>query len=116
MSKIRMNTEFRNKILNRYVESAEEEITQEKSFNVTSFVVLNSLPAESYNLFTEFCETINVSLPLGVPFKLIPSTYVLLEFETWIEEGVLEERTATPPEIEKLKLFMVGVPEPLTLV
>jgi len=29
MSKIRMNTEFRNKILNRYVESAEKEITQE---------------------------------------------------------------------------------------
>jgi len=34
MSKIRMNTEFRNKILNRYVESAEKEITQESdSFN-----------------------------------------------------------------------------------
>ena len=34
MSKIRMNTEFRNKILNRYGESAEQEITQEKdAFN-----------------------------------------------------------------------------------
>ena len=34
MSKIRMNTEFRNKILNRYVESAEKEITQESdNFN-----------------------------------------------------------------------------------
>jgi len=34
MSKIRMNTEFRNKILNRYVESAENENTQEKdAFN-----------------------------------------------------------------------------------
>jgi hypothetical protein len=34
MAKIRMNTEFRNKILNRYVESAEKEITQESdSFN-----------------------------------------------------------------------------------
>ena len=30
MSKIRMNTEFRNKILNRYVESAENENTQER--------------------------------------------------------------------------------------
>ena len=30
MSRIRMNTEFRNKILNRYVESAETENTQEK--------------------------------------------------------------------------------------
>ena len=34
MSKIRINTEFRNKILNRYSESAEQEITQEKdAFN-----------------------------------------------------------------------------------
>ena len=30
MSKIRMNTEFRNKILNRYVESTETETTQEQ--------------------------------------------------------------------------------------
>ena len=34
MSKIRMNTEFRNKILNRYIESAENENTQEReAFN-----------------------------------------------------------------------------------
>ena len=34
MSKIRMNTEFRNKILNRYVESTENENTQEReAFN-----------------------------------------------------------------------------------
>ena len=34
MSKIRMNTEFRNKFLNRYVDYAEKEITQESdSFN-----------------------------------------------------------------------------------
>ena len=34
MSKIRMNTEFRTKILNRYVESAENENTQEReAFN-----------------------------------------------------------------------------------
>ena len=34
MSKIRMNTEFRNKFLNRYVDYAEKEITQERdSFN-----------------------------------------------------------------------------------
>ena len=30
MSRIRMNTEFRNKILNRYVEHAENENTQER--------------------------------------------------------------------------------------
>ena len=34
MSKIRMNTEFRNKFLNRYVDYAEKEITQESdNFN-----------------------------------------------------------------------------------
>ena len=34
MSKIRMNTEFRNKILNRYVDNAETENTQEReAFN-----------------------------------------------------------------------------------
>ena len=30
MTKIRMNTEFRNKILNRYVDHAEKENTQER--------------------------------------------------------------------------------------
>ena len=62
MSKIRMNTEFRNKILNRYVESAEEENTQEKeaylqarenvddtylkAFEVAKAVVSRSYPEE----------------------------------------------------------------------
>ena len=36
MTKIRMNTEFRNKILNRYVESAEKENTQEREAYVQS--------------------------------------------------------------------------------
>jgi len=62
MSKIRMNTEFRNKILNRYVESAETETTQEqqayfgarekvdimypKAFEVAKAVVKRSYPEE----------------------------------------------------------------------
>jgi hypothetical protein len=62
MSKIRMNTEFRNKILNRYVESAETENTQEQqaflqarekvdeiyphAFNVATQVVMRSYPLE----------------------------------------------------------------------
>ena len=57
-----MNTEFRNKILNRYVESAEQEITQEKdafngarekvdeiyphAFNVATQVVMRAYPLE----------------------------------------------------------------------
>ena len=62
MSKIRMNTEFRNKILNRYIESAEKEITQEsdnfndarekvdslypKAFELATTVVKRSYPEE----------------------------------------------------------------------
>ena len=62
MSKIRMNTEFRNKITNRYVEHAEQEITQEKdafngareqvdivypkAFNLATAVVQRSYPEE----------------------------------------------------------------------
>ena len=62
MSKIRMNTEFRNKILNRYVESAEKEITQEsdgfndarekvdimypKAFELAKLVVNRAYPSE----------------------------------------------------------------------
>ena len=62
MSKIRMNTEFRNKILNRYVEHAETETTQEQqgflqarekvdelyphAFNVATQVVMRAYPTE----------------------------------------------------------------------
>jgi len=62
MSKIRMNTEFRNKILNRYIESAETETTQEqqaflqarenvdyaypKAFELATAVVKRSYPEE----------------------------------------------------------------------
>ena len=62
MSKIRMNTEFRNKILNRYVESAENENTQEreafnqarenvdyaypKAFELAKLVVNRAYPSE----------------------------------------------------------------------
>ena len=62
MQKIRMNTEFRNKILNRYVEHAETETTQEqqaflqareqvdnvypKAFELAKAVVLRAYPSE----------------------------------------------------------------------
>jgi hypothetical protein len=62
MSKIRMNTEFRNKILNRYVEHAEKENTQEReafnqarekvdeiypqAFRLATDVVQNAYPLE----------------------------------------------------------------------
>jgi len=53
MSRIRMNTEFRNKILNRYVESAEKEITQESdSFNDAREKV-DSLYPKAFELATK---------------------------------------------------------------
>ena len=66
MSKIRMNTEFRNKILNRYVDSAEKENTQEResylqsieqvdvayknAFELAKLVVSRAYPKEDVDL------------------------------------------------------------------
>ncbi len=53
MSKIRMNTEFRNKFLNRYVDYAEKEITQESdSFNDAREKV-DSLYPKAFELATK---------------------------------------------------------------
>ena len=43
MSKIRMNTEFRNKILNRYVEHAETETKMESGLTFQQVMLLNAL-------------------------------------------------------------------------
>jgi hypothetical protein len=66
MTKIRMNTEFRNKILNRYVDHAEKENTQERegylqsieqvdvayknAFMLAELVVKRSYPKEDVDL------------------------------------------------------------------
>jgi len=83
MSKIRMNTEFRNKILNRYVESAETETTQEqqayfgaretvdsvypKAFDLARLVVERSYPSED----VQTCRTLKQKYgdPLDVVAK-----------------------------------------------
>jgi len=53
MSKIRMNTEFRNKILNRYVESAEEENTQEREGYLQAREKVNELYPQAFKLATD---------------------------------------------------------------
>jgi hypothetical protein len=53
MSKIRMNTEFRNKILNRYVESAEKEITQEQQAYLGAREKVNELYPQAFRLATD---------------------------------------------------------------
>jgi len=50
MSKIRMNTEFRNKILNRYIESAEKETTQEQQAYLGAREQVNSIYPKAFNL------------------------------------------------------------------
>ena len=53
MSKIRMNTEFRNKILNRYSESAEKENTQEREAYLQSIEKVDELYQQAFRLATD---------------------------------------------------------------
>ena len=53
MSKIRMNTEFRNKILNRYVEHAEKENTQEREAYLQSIEKIDELYPHTFNVATQ---------------------------------------------------------------
>ena len=56
MSKIRMNTEFRNKILNRYVESAETENTQEREAYNQAREKVDELYPQAFELATDVVE------------------------------------------------------------
>jgi len=57
MSKIRMNTEFRNKILNRYVESAENENTQEREAYLGAREKVDELYPQAFRLAKDVVET-----------------------------------------------------------
>ena len=57
MSKIRMNTEFRNKILNRYVESAETEHTQEREAYLQAREKVDELYPQAFRLATDVVST-----------------------------------------------------------
>jgi len=56
MSKIRMNTEFRNKILNRYIESAETETTQEQQAFLQAREKVDELYPQAFRLATSVVE------------------------------------------------------------
>jgi len=56
MSKIRMNTEFRNKILNRYVESAEKENTQEQQAFLQAREKVDELYPQAFRLAKDVVE------------------------------------------------------------
>ena len=53
MTKIRMNTEFRNKILNRYVDHAEKENTQEREAYLQSIEKVDELYPHAFNVATQ---------------------------------------------------------------
>ena len=57
MSKIRMNTEFRNKILNRYVESAEKENTQEREAYLGAREKVDQIYPQVFRITKEVVET-----------------------------------------------------------
>ena len=56
MSKIRMNTEFRNKILNRYVESTETETTQEQQAFLQARENVDKIYPQAFELATRVVE------------------------------------------------------------
>ena len=56
MSKIRMNTEFRNKILNWYVESAETENTQEREAYLDAREKVDLIYPQAFELATKVVE------------------------------------------------------------
>jgi len=53
MTKIRMNTEFRNKILNRYVDHEEKENTQEREAYLQSIEKVDELYQQAFRLATD---------------------------------------------------------------
>ena len=57
MSKIRMNTEFRNKILNRYVNNAETENTQEREAYLQAREKVDELYPQAFRLATDVVST-----------------------------------------------------------
>ena len=57
MTKIRMNTEFRNKILNRYVDHAEKENTQEREAYLQSIEKVDELYQQAFRLATDVVST-----------------------------------------------------------
>ena len=57
MSKIRMNTEFRNKILNRYVEHAEKENTQEREAYLGAREKVDQIYPQAFRLAQEVVAT-----------------------------------------------------------
>ena len=56
MSKIRMNTEFRNKILNRYIEHAENETTQEQQSFLQAREKVDQLYPQAFRLAKDVVE------------------------------------------------------------
>jgi len=56
MSRIRMNTEFRNKILNRYVDNAETENTQEREAYLDAREKVDSIYPKAFELATKVVE------------------------------------------------------------
>ena len=116
MSKIRMNTEFRNKILNRYVESAEEENTQEKeaylqarenvddtylkAFEVAKAVVSRSYPEED----VATCRTLKQKY--GSPLDVVAKDKCF--YFAYVENRPLEE-DENEDDLKKSEHFDFGL-------
>ena len=116
MSRIRMNTEFRNKILNRYVESAEKENTQEQqaffqaredvdkayniAFPVAEQVVSRSYPEEDVNTCKSLKKKYGSPLDVVAKDKCFYFSYANEDYDE-NDNQVYEDRDVSSKEISE---------------
>jgi len=116
MSKIRMNTEFRNKILNRYVEHAETETTQEQqaflqarekvdelypqAFRLAKDVVENAYPTEDVDTCKSLKRKYGQPLDVVAKDKCFYFSYANEDYNE-DDNSVYEDRDTTNKEISE---------------
>ena len=127
MSKIRMNTEFRNKFLNRYVDYAEKEITQEsdnfngarekvnelypKAFEVARQVVERAYPSEDVLTCRTLKKKYGDPLDVVAKDKCFYFSYANEDYDE-NDNSVYEDRDTTNKEIsEHFDFGLYGVVE-----
>jgi len=116
MSRIRMNTEFRNKILNRYVESAEKETTQEQQaflqarekvdqiypqvFRIAKEVVSQAYPKEDVDTCKALKRKYGQPLDVVAKDKCFYFSYANEDYDK-DDNSVYEDRDTTNKEISE---------------
>ena len=90
MSKIRMNTEFRNKILNRYVDSAETENTQEREGYLDAREKVDALYTKAFELATLKMLLVPESFISFIIKYIILFLLFLIIFNLYLDNGIVK--------------------------